>query len=316
MNDRIQHLSDKSPVRLLIQISLIASFFISGNDALAQNVLLKGDNIAYTAPEISPDGLYVALTSKGYTGLWTMRTDGYNLRQFSSVRGAGYIKRWSSDSKWILYRENNNGRQELKVGEVFTRSISSITISVKKFEDVRWVDSDKLYIRSNGKTIYLRSGLNVPVSKKNHTVAYTDSEKIYLESLDKKTPDIINPVLGAQYIDVVLSPDGSMVAFKIAGGNLQVYELNNFQLHDLGKGTRPRWSPNGKKIVYQVTSDDGHTVLSSDIYLINFDGTAKIQLTNTPYVHEMRPSFYPKGNKIIYDTDLLGEIRTMKVPVK
>jgi len=30
----------------------------------------------------------------------------------------------------------------------------------------------------------------------------------------------------------------------------------------------------------------------------------------------MRPSFFPKGNRIIYDTDLLGEIRTIKVPVK
>jgi len=87
-------------------------------------------------------------------------------------------------------------------------------------------------------------------------------------------------------------------------------------LHDLGKGGNPRWSPDGTKIVYQITLDDGHRVISSDIYLINFDGTDKLQLTKTQNVHEMRPSFYPKGNRIIYDTDLLGEIRTMKVPVR
>ena len=303
-------------IQLLIQISLITSFLISGNEILAQNVLLKGENIAYIAPEISPDGRYVAITSKGYTGLWTMRTDGYNLRQFSSVRGAGYIKRWSPDSKWILYRENNGGRQELKIGEVFTRNVSSIGIPVRKFEDVRWIDSDKLYLRSNGKISYMRSGVNVQNTEKNQTVVHTDSEKIYLESPEKKNIDIIDPVLGVQYLNAVLSPDGSKVAFQIVGGNLQVYELNNFQLYDLGKGSRPRWSPNGEKIVYQLTTDDGHRVISSDLHLINFDGTGKLQLTNTPNVHEMRPSFYPKGNRIIYDTDLLGEIRTMTVPVR
>ena len=304
MNDRIQHLI------------LVASFLISGNGVLAQKVLLKGEEIAFIAPEISPDGMYVAITSKGYTGLWTIRTDGYNLRQFSSVRGAGYIKRWSPDSKWILYRESNDGKQELKIGETFTRNVSSIRIPVRKFEDVRWIDNDKLYIRSSGNITYLRSGLNVESNKKNQMIVYTDSEKIYLESPGKKSTDIIDPVLGVQYIDPVLSPDGRMLAFEILGGNLQVYELNTFQLHDLGRGGNPGWSPDGKKIVYQITLDDGHSVISSDLYLTNFDGTEKLQLTKTQYVHEMRPSFYPKGNRIIYDTDLLGEIRTMKVPVR
>ena len=304
MNDRIQHLI------------LVASFLISGNGVLAQKVLLKGEEIAFIAPEISPDGMYVAITSKGYTGLWTIRTDGYNLRQFSSVRGAGYIKRWSPDSKWILYRENTDGKQELKIGETFTRNVSSISIPMRKFEDVRWIDNDKLYIRSSGKITYMRSGLNVQDNKKNQTIAYTDSEKIFLESPSKKSTDIIDPVLGVRYFNPVLSPDGRMLVFEILGGNLQVYELNNFQLHDLGKGNNPRWSPNGEKILYQITMDDGHSVISSDLYLTNFDGTEKLQLTKTQYVHEMRPSFYPKGNRIIYDTDLLGEIRTMKVPVR
>ena len=304
MNDRIQ------------QLILVASFLVSGNGVLAQKVLLKGEEIAFIAPEISPDGMYVAITSKGYTGLWTIRTDGYNLRQFSSVRGAGYIKRWSPDSKWILYRENTDGKQELKIGETFTRNVSSISIPMRKFEDVRWIDNDKLYIRSSGKITYMRSGLNVQDNKKNQTIAYTDSEKIYLESPSKKSTDIIDPVLGVRYIDPVLSPDGRMLVLEILGGNLQVYELNNFQLHDLGKGNNPRWSPNGEKILYQITMDDGHSVISSDLYLTNFDGTDKLQLTKTQYVHEMRPSFYPKGNRIIYDTDLLGEIRTMKVAVR
>ena len=298
------------------QLILAACFLTAGNEVQAQKVLLKGETIAYIAPEVSPDGMYFAVTSKEHTGLWTMRTDGYNLRQFSSVEEAGYIKRWSPDSKWILYRENNSGSQVLKIGEVFTRNISSVSIPVRNFEDVGWIESDKLYLRSNGKITYQRSGLNVQNNKKNHVVVYTDSEKIFLVSVGKKNADIINPVLGARYLEPVLSPDGSKIAFQIDGGNLQVYELSNFQLHDLGMGSSPRWSPDSEIIVYQLTADDGQYVISSEIYLINFDGTDKLQLTDTQNVHEMRPSFYPKGNRIIYDTDLLGEIRTMRVPVR
>jgi len=187
---------------------------------------------------------------------------------------------------------------------------------VRKFEDVGWIDSDKIYLRSNGIITYQRSGLNVQNNKKNQMVVYTDSEKIYLESVEKKSADIIDPVLGVRYLDPVLSSDGSKIAFQIEGGNLQVYELHNFQLHDLGMGSSPRWSPNGEDIVYQLTIEDGQRLISSEIYLIKFDGTDKLQLTDTRYVHEMRPSFYPKGNRIIYDTDLFGEIRTLRVPVR
>ena len=50
--------------------------------------------------------------------------------------------------------------------------------------------------------------------------------------------------------------------------------------------------------------------------MIKFDGSDKVQLTKTRNVNEMRPSFFPKGKKIIFDTDLLGEVRTMGVSPK
>ncbi len=290
-----------------------------GSDVYAQKVLIKGADIGLIDPEISPDGRYIALTSIGFDGVWTVRADGYSLRQFSNVKGAGQIKRWSPDSKWLLFRENavEGGliRQELKIGEVYTGNISRISIPMRMFEDVRWFDSDKLYIRSGGKANYVRSGLFVDLKyRAAPQIAYTEMNKIFVESYAGKPPDNINPVLGSEYRDAVLSKDGKMIAFMVISGNLQVYELENFQLHDLGRGERPRWSPDGKRLVYQITSLIGENVKSSDIYVIKFDGSGKTQMTNSINVNEMRASFFPDGKKIIFDTDKLGEIRTMSVP--
>ena len=294
---------------------------ISGGSAVAQKILIKEDDTAFIAPDVSPNGKYIALTSKGYTGLWIVRSDGYDLKRVSDLRGSGYIKRWSPDSKWLLFREttreNNQVKQHMKVVEVYTKNVSRINSPVKKFEDVRWYADDKLYLLSEGKALYIRSGIIVKRnSKKNLPAVYTDSNKMYLERADRDTADSIDPILGANYLDPVLSPDGSKIAFQVVAGNLQVYELDNFQLHDLGRGERQRWSPDSDRIIYQITTDDGERVTSSDIYLIDYDGTDKKQITNTRYVHEMRPSFFPDGKRIIYDTDLLGEIRTMGVPLK
>ncbi|MCH8288679.1 MAG: PD40 domain-containing protein [Candidatus Marinimicrobia bacterium] len=293
--------------------------FLLVGEVYAQKVLIKGAGIGLIDAEISPDGRYVALTSVGFDGVWTVRADGYSLRQFSNVKGAGQIKRWSPDSKWLLFKENAGEggliREELKIGEVYTGNISSINIPMRMFDDVRWFDSDKLYIRSGGKANYVRSGLIVDLKyRAAPQIAYTETNKMFVESYTGNSPDNINPVLGSEYRDAVLSEDGKMIAFMVIGGNLQVYELENFQLHDLGRGERPRWSPDGERLVYQITSLIGENVKSSDIYLIKFDGSGKTQMTNSVNVHEMRASFFPDGKKIIFDTDKLGEIRTMRVP--
>ncbi len=164
---------------------------------------------------------------------------------------------------------------------------------------------------------YAKSGLVV----KNKTpikqsAVHTDSKKIFIENMSKAQLSALTPVLGANYLNPKLSPDGKKIVFKVIGGNLHVYELSNFQLHDLGTGERPNWSPDSKKIIYQIATDDGHSITSSDIYLINFDGTRRTAVTRTKNVNEMRPSFFPSGKQIIYDTDLLGEIRTVKVSSK
>ena len=56
-------------------------------------------------------------------------------------------------------------------------------------------------------------------------------------------------------------------------------------------------SPDGSKLVYASLRHE-----SSELYLINVDGTGECRLTNTPY-WEILPSFMPDGNNVFFLSD-------------
>ena len=67
--------------------------------------------------------------------------------------------------------------------------------------------------------------------------------------------------------------------YAIDGGGL----LHSFR-NDENAGTYT-WSPDSTKIAYRIVSKrDSHTgsVIASELYLMNIDGTGKTQLTDTP----------------------------------
>ena len=55
----------------------------------------------------------------------------------------------------------------------------------------------------------------------------------------------------------------------------------------------PKWSPDGKHIVYVDSA-------TNDLYIMDADGENKVNLTNTFEYAEAYPSWSPDGNKIAY----------------
>ena len=68
----------------------------------------------------------------------------------------------------------------------------------------------------------------------------------------------------------------------------------------------PMWSPNGKKIAYSRTTDDVEG--NGEIYLMNADGSGKVNLTKSPDRYEFSPSFYPSGRRIIFTAAPKGNL--------
>ncbi|MFI6825763.1 amidohydrolase family protein [Kribbella sp. NPDC050241] len=102
---------------------------------------------------------------------------------------------------------------------------------------------------------------------------------------------------------VAVSPDGRWLAFDLvtaiwvtpsAGGESR--RLTD----DLQDATRPRWSPDGRRIVFQSYRDGNF-----HLWTIGVDGLGLTQLTSGRYDHR-EPHFTPDGRSIVFSSDRGG----------
>jgi Tol biopolymer transport system component len=89
--------------------------------------------------------------------------------------------------------------------------------------------------------------------------------------------------------DCYLSPDGIFVINADGTGD------HRLATH----GTEPAWSPDGTKIAFS-DFDVNRSNSTSDIYVMNADGSGITDLTNDYYYFEESPSWSPDGSKIAF----------------
>ena len=69
----------------------------------------------------------------------------------------------------------------------------------------------------------------------------------------------------------------------------------------------PAWSPDGKTIAF--SSDRIHDGWLAEIWLIDADGSNLRQVTDSPGVGDLGPSFSPDGKSVCFETYAPDEIR-------
>jgi len=132
---------------------------------------------------------------------------------------------------------------------------------------------------------------------------YLDSEsQLWIVDENGNRRKLIDVEGEAGYCQPAESPDGDKYCVEGFSGNLYVVDPRGGTPTNLGEGHNPSWSPDGRYVIFEVTQDDGHVVISSDLWLASVDGSQRFQLTSTPGI-EGYPCWSPDGRFIAYIID-------------
>ncbi len=295
----------------LFSFLLISSFIVLSVNAQSKSEKLIGSiETGFTAPIWSPDGSMIAFTSAKYKGIWIINLANKNIKQITDEAAAGFGFKWASDSRTILTRvakyEGPKRYNAVKTFNIETGASTQLTDYRTMMPGLPSFTSgdNKVFMYGRQNLEIFDSGIETNSLKKSNNslkIVYLKDDKIAVEDLKTSQINTYEPVKNERVLNLMTSPDGNKVTFEIIGGDMYVMNIDGTGLKDLGKGNRPKWSPDNQHIVYMITEDDGYQMLSSDIYTINIDGTNKINLTNTDDKLEMDPDWSPDGNKIAYD---------------
>lgn len=304
-------------VMLACLLSMTASLLAQNTD----RIWLTGDteNVSMN-PVFSPNGNYIAFTKAGYHGIYIYDISTASIFQITDEPSSGFAFKWSSDSKYILTRvARYSGMRRFNSVKVFdVQSGAGVQLTEESTNMPylpEWLPgNNKVLLPTKDGAELIDTGIE-PFFRENESMltAYSKYNRIIVQDLLNSTERILEPVKGKEYLNVTISPDRLKIAFEVYGGNMFVVNFDGSGLTDLGIGYNPKWTYDSNQIVYMITEDDGHTFTSSDIYIINIDGTNKRNITNTDDVIELNPSISPDGNKIVFESYIDGTIYLMNL---
>jgi Tol biopolymer transport system component len=276
-----------------------------------EKVVVQSGKI-FICPQESPDGKTLAFTQEGYKGIFLLKENN-EISELTSDIASGFAFRWLKDASGIIARSARYIDIKRENSVVVYSTIGLNTLQLSGFSGRMTIlpgvstNGDIYFVENSELKTYNTYNKNTVAKSPNGIAAYIENDKISVvsENFPKR---VIEPVKGERCINASLSPDGTKITFEIMGGNLYSINSDGSGLVDLGRGYRGSWAPDSKKIAYMVTEDDGRSITKSDIFVINSDGTAKIQVTNTNDVLEMNPSFSTNGRFIYFDNIADGAI--------
>jgi Tol biopolymer transport system component len=228
-----------------------------------------------------------------FSHIYIMNSNGGNVRQLTSFRGAAENPSWSPDGTRIaLTRYESPG--------------SGCSLYLSGSVNVMNSDGSGL--------VRLRSGYGPNWSPDGQRIVfYSEDDNIFVMN-----PDGSNVVQltnnSASDSDPVWSPDGNKIAFSSRqNGKTHVYVMNSdgsgvrrLTNHSAGYATDPAWSPDGSRIAFHFNPSESWGSSSSEIYVMNATGSGVLNLTNSPGF-DGNPAWSPGGNFIVFDSSRSGD---------
>jgi Tol biopolymer transport system component len=296
----------------ILPFIIISFVMVSAQDApeiySAEKVHVSSE---YFRPRWSPSGERIALTSPNYAGIYIYDLVSESITQISNHRSAGFFMTWSPDGQRIastvseqIDKSQNHTAVVYWLNEPKEQIIS--TLKHSRPYQIRWGSRNDLAIRSNEVTEFIQIEGAHPDETAKSPVYFSEGNRVLVYEWNNTTKSVVYKAEG-DILNLTVSPDRRHLAFEVLGGNIWVVNSDGSHTRELGKGNRPRWSPDGKQLVFMQAMDDGHSIVESDIFIINSDGTGLINFTRTTERIEIDPDWSPDGKRIIYTT-VEGEV--------
>lgn len=241
---------------------------------------------------------HIAFTSTGYRGLFLLSLSTGEIRQLTTDRLSGFRFVWMADGEHILYRaKGDHSRAAIKAVELRNGALMRVSDESQHIGPPIETGPGTVSYRQEGRIETRSIGRRgVPSSQK--PFAYQENDNIFIVQAGNTTQ--VTRGSGKFYLPG-LSPDGTRVLYEEISSGIYVTDLRDGQTYPLGKGNHPRWSRNGKYVVFDVPEDDGHTLVASELFICRYDGSLRTKLTDTPQSIEQRPALSADGKRLVFD---------------
>ncbi|MBM3925209.1 MAG: S9 family peptidase [SAR202 cluster bacterium] len=271
--------------------------------------LLAATNSKVEHLDLSPDGkriAYVSAQSGGYD-LWVCDIDGKNNRRLVDMYPEECLNpSWSPDGQWVAWTARNDAFKIRADGSEPPINLTYGWGPSRGHEFIRWTPDGKrivfIHIGGNGYMQVCSVPTAVPTGKiRPHWI----------------TNEEFNST------DVFVSPDGKHVCFMsdrsgyadfkrmdvwiapIEGGEARNMTPNTFEHYDY----RPRWSTDGKKLVFTSDKSNFRKVGVIDV------ATGKISFPTSGDYDEYNPRVSPDGKWIAYVANMGWTFQVIKVAI-
>jgi Tol biopolymer transport system component len=264
--------------------------------------------------------------SDNYGSALYLRADDGTVRRLTTAPGAGTYFSVSPDRRTIGFKLiDENGLQAPAVVDAVSGTVRILAAPSKLAGQVSFLADGRCaytlgtsLILSDG-TVQTRYDLGAyanlaPVSPDGRSAAFNDAHDqlcvIDLTSLDIR--HITSDTRG--YFNPQWSADGGKILYSSLNGFLFVYDRSTAITSALGEGYAPVWSADGRNIAFYKKEIQGDSLINSDIFVASADGKSVRQVTFTPDVCEMDPSFTASDASIMFQTYARSEIGIMPLP--